>query len=330
MKSTNKTKLVARMMLLVLLLASVVSLAGCDWDRLLTTTSSFKTTVPNSIELNDTQNTTETIFTTINDVNGEIITIAHGKDLVKDDIDFILELHGKKRNDLVEYDRPPHYKLSEVLTMVKKGKPFFLAHFENPYIICAYLKLDVPEYEINEVGDYRFDITKYVWYKFYNAEQVVDAINGMERTNDSYLFYDCTIERDIVNGVEYNKSCKYYMEYTGEHVLKRTTPDMLLYFDFTYWMTEGMWFVPYPEYSGSDFEVYVDENGAEYLYFNYRVYYEGGSEYENVAIDIWDEHYEYLADHFEALNETMNEDGLILQYAGIKLDELTKYLTDGR
>lgn len=63
---------------------------------------------------------------------------------------------------------------------------------------------------------------------------------------------------------------------------------------------------------------------------NRRVVYEGGSECENVAIDIWDEHYEYLADHFEALNETMNEDGLILQYAGIKLDELTKYLTDGR
>ena len=49
---------------------------------------------------------------------------------------------------------------------------------------------------------------------------------------------------------------------------------------------------------------------------------------ENIAIDILGEHYTSLLDRFEILNEVVNEDGYILQYAGIGLDDLELYETE--
>ena len=95
---------------------------------------------------------------------------------------------------------------------------------------------------------------------------------------------------------------------------------MLLYFDFVNWMTGELWFIKYPQYGGSAFDVCTDQNGEEYLYFCY-----------NYAKNNFGEHYDPLLQYFEILNEVVNEEsGTVIKYAGIKLDMLVKYLNTGR
>ena len=337
MKNTNlklnKTKLVARLMVVVVLVVSVINLSACEWkDFFATTQSELKTTKPTSIKNQNLPNTIETVESDIELENGETITITHGKDFNQDDIDFILTFHGNTRNDMEICEPLMGYDLEGILTMGKMGHSILLAHFENPYFISAYLKSDAPDYELNKWGDYIFDVTKYVWYKFYDFNQVVDEIDGMERTDDTYLLYDCTIKRDIVNGIVYNKNCKYYMGFESEYTLKLTAANTLLYYE-PHFMTNIVGdekYIPYREHGGGTLEIYVDENGVEYLYFYYGSYYEDGTEYENYTQQRFGEHYEYLSQHFEMLDEYVNDSGRTVKSAGIKLDLLINYLTDGR
>ena len=330
---TNRTKLIATLMLIAILIIGILSLSACEWMNFNSTEqSNLKTTKPTSVNNTNLPNTFETIQSTVELENGEAIAIIYGKDFSQDDIDFILMLHGETRNDRAICDPLMSYDLQGILTAGKNGHSILLAHFDNPYIICAYLKSDASKYEINKWGDYKFDITKYVWYKFYSSEQIVDEIDNMERTKDIYLLYDSTIKRDIVNGVEYNKNCKYYMEYKSEYTWQLTTPDMLLYFEprFVADVLGEKKYIRYPEFGGGTLEVYVDENGAEYLYFYYGAYYENGTEYENYTQDRFGEHYEYLSQYFQILDEYVNASGRTVKSAGIKLDMLVNYLTDGR
>ena len=330
----SKTKLHTYVTIVVLVLMSLSCLGSCGIFDISkpTTSSALKTTVPNALDFSNTENTFETLVTTIGTESGETITITHGKDFNEDDIEFLLTLHGKTRNDGEMCEPLMSYNLKMILDAGKNGNPILLAHFENPYFISAYLKADASEYELNEWGDYKFDITKYVWYKFYNSEQLTDEIDGMKRTEDTYLFYDCTIKRDIVNGIEYNKNCKYYMEYKSEYNLKITTSNMLLYFEsqIVDKVVGEKKYIHYPEFGGGVLDVYVDGNDVEYLYFYYGSYYEDGSEYENYTQKRFGEHYEYLSQYFEILNEHINDSGRTVKSAGIKLDTITKYLIDGR
>ena len=222
MKNTNlgftKSKLIARLMLVVISVICVFNLSACERNDFFTSTQSgLKTTKSTSISSQNLPNTIETVQSEVELENGETITIAHGKDFNQDDIDFLLSFHKNTRNDMEICEPLMSYNLKNILSAGKQGHSILLAHFENPYFISAYLKSDASDYELNEWGDYKFDVTKYVWLKFYDLTQIVDEIDGMERTNDTYLLYDCTIKKDIVNGVEYNKNCKYYMEFKGEY-----------------------------------------------------------------------------------------------------------------
>ncbi len=328
MKNSNtKTKLVARVMLLVLLLGSAVSFVGCEWMDYFTITTErgpLKTTKPTPDMIQNIPNTFETTETTVDLENGEKITIIHGKDFNEDDIEFLLTLHGQRRNDGEIVDPPQGYSLKKIITAGKNGDSIFLAHFEKPYIICAYTS----EHKEENLYDYKFDVTKYVWYKFYNSEQVVDKVGEMERTMDSYLFYDCLIKKDIVTGIEYNKECKYYTKYLGEKAFKKITSDMILYFGFNE-LNESK-FIIHLEHGGGTHEVYIDENGVEYLYFYYASYYEDGTEYENYTQTRFGVHYEYLSQYFEILDEYVNDLGRTVKMAGIRMDYLAKYLTDER
>ena len=326
----KKSKLIRRVTFIVLVLMSLSCLGSCGIFDISnsTTTSVLRTTVPNTLDFSDAENTFETTSTVIELPSGEVIAITHGRDFNEDDIEFLLMLHGKTRNDWEEGYPPPQYKFGHALTAIQGGQPFFLAHFENPYIICAYLKINVSDYETDKQGNYNFDISKYIWYKFYNSTQVVDEIERMKRTEDSYLLYDCIVKKFNTKGIEYSDECKYYINYTGEYTIKKATIDMLLYYESSS-ITEDVFFIPYPQYAGAAFEVYVDKNGVEYVYFAYRVCDESGIEYENFAKDSLCEHYDCLAEHFEILNESVNEDGSIFQYAGIRLTTIMDYISNG-
>ena len=81
------------------------------------------------------------------DKEGSSINIAHSDNFTQDDIEFVSTLHGKMvcRNDyMIEtvYD-----SVGRLLwQIIEKGKSPILTHYENPYIICAYLKPYQMEY----------------------------------------------------------------------------------------------------------------------------------------------------------------------------------------
>ena len=310
------------LLLVIIITCSVLS--GCDWDSLIDyitpSTAAPKWEAPEGV-----------IETAMVDENGNSITIAHSDNFTQDDIEFVIYLHGKLRS-VAAIEPPPNYNLNDILSEGMNGNPIFLSHFENPYFVSAYLKSDAFEYELNKWGEYKFDVTKYVWYKFYNSEQIVDEIGEMERTKDTYLLYDCIVERDIVNKVEYNKNCKCYMEYRGKYVLDKMFSDMLIYFDsgLVSDVTGNSKFIFYPEFGSGGLEIYTDEDNIEYLYFSYGVYTEDGAEYKNYAKELFGEHYEYLSQYFEILDEYVNDSGRTVKSAGIRLDIIDDYLSNRR
>ena len=312
------------LLLIVITLSSL--LVGCEWNSEFDWKKIF-----NWGESEPKWELPEGIIETTVEKDGAQLTIAHSENFTQDDIDFVLTLHGKTRSN-APIEPLLNYDLSDILREGIKGNPIFLSHFENPYFISAYVKSGVIEHELNKLDKYTFDITKYVWYKFYNLEQVVDEIDGMQRTKDTYLLYDCIIEIDIVNKVEYNKKCKCYVEYRGQYVLDKISSDMLIYFDsqLVADVIGEANFIFYPEFGSGGLEIHMNENGVEYFYFDYGIYNKDGTEYKNQAKDLFGEHYDCLVKYFEMLNEYVNDYGKTLKVAGIRLDILIEYLSSNR
>ena len=315
-------KKITSIILLITIISSCFVFSGCElFGGEVTTTDGEQTTTTTT-----TSTTTSTTTQTPLDDEPATIEFEHGDNFTEDDIEFVKMLHGQIRNDVAICDLPPQYSLENVLSFAKNGVPLFLARFENPYIICAYSKPDASEYECDKSGNYEFDATKYVWYKYYDSASILDRIDDMPITMDCYLLYDCVVIKDIVNDIEYNKNCKYYMQYTSEHNLELTKENMLLFDDYSAQVSGESKFIPYAEYGGATFEVYVDDDGTHYLYFDYESFYEDGSGYLNSAQKLFGEHYDAFQSHFVVLDEYINSKGKICKKAGVDLKMLVELL----
>ena len=304
-------KLVSLLIAIVLLSSA---LAGCDL------TNMFGVQKSKSTDGASTTSTTKPLFP-------ENPIIEHGDNFTEDDIEFVLTLHGKTRNDRALCDMPPNYQLYDVLTFAQNGAPLFLAHFDSPYFICAYLKLDSTEYEVDQFGDYKFDATKYVWYKFYDSTKIPEKIGEMKLTAETYLLYDCTIVKDIANGIEHNKVGKYYMQYKSDKDLEIVTSKMLLYYDYPSWIIGESKFMPYVKYGAGTFEIFTNENNVDYLYFVYQRSNQDGTQCVNYAINTFGYHYDALSQYFEILNEYIGNNDILIKDGGIRLDILVEYLS---
>ena len=262
-----------------------------------------------------------TVLTAANTEDGETVYIMHGENFTQDDIDFVALLHGEKRNDKIPKDMPSRAGLEYVLNAGKEGQPIFIASFEDSYIICAYLKIGALPYIPDIWGDYKFDVTKYVWYKFNNNTETPERLNGMSRTEDAYLIYDCMLEKDIVNDVEYNKACKSYIKYEGEYCYDYVTSNMLLFFA-SYKLSAVLGeskHIAFPIYSGDAFKVYTDKDGVDYLTLSYN----------RITSDLG-EHYDFLSPYFEVLEEHVNNECSEPELIYIKLSDILDYINGGR
>lgn len=262
-----------------------------------------------------------TVLTAANSEDGKTVYITHGENFTQDDIDFVLMLHGEKRNDKIPIDKPGRVGFECVLNAGKEGQPIFSACFGDSYIICAYLKPGALPYITNIWGDYKFDVTKYIWYKFTDSTQMLETINGARLTEDSYLLYNCTLEKDVVNNVEYNKTFKCYIKYEGEYSCEYVTSKMLLFFashKLSNVLSETK-HIAFPLYNGDAFGVYTDEGGIDYLSFSYN----------RIASDLG-EHYGFLSPYFEVLEEHVNDEETVPNLIGIKLSDILDYINSGR
>jgi len=263
-----------------------------------------------------------TVLTAAETTDGDTVYITHGDNFSQDDIEFVLSLHGEKRNDKIPKDIPGRAGIEYVLNAGKEGQPIFTSYFEDLYIICAYLKPGTMPYIPNIWGDYQFDITKYIWFKFTDSSQMVEAINGAKWTEDAYLLYDCTLEKDVVNNVEYNKTFKCYIKYEGDYSYEYVTSNMLLFFNPQVLsnVLGKLKHVAFPLYTGDAFGIYKDEDGVDYLRFSYSE-----SQY------IFGEHYDSLSPYFEVLDEDFNDKGTSpVKSVRIKLSDVISYVNDGR
>lgn len=240
------------------------------------------------------------IETNVTDENGNLLTVAHSDNFTQDDIEFITLFHNKIWRNQATW--PVLLNLSDVIRLTQySGSGLFLMHFENPYIIVAYLKPNQTEYVKDEHGDYRCDITKYVWYRFETTQSVPQKLDNMELSQHYYILYDCTVVRDIVSGVEYNKECKYYVEYINESSLNNTTTDMIMYFygeNDEHIYGSDTKFIKESEVTTTRYRVYTDEAGLQYLVLLDEQYDSDTGLGYPLADRYLEEYYDYLYPYF--------------------------------
>ena len=272
--------------LLLIVIMSCSALVGCDWKDIFNKETSPEWEAPEGV-----------VETTTTDKDGNPITIAHSDNFTQDDIEFVATLRAVLDVVFTPYDTPPSYNLGDIIWMVKAGgSPMFLMHFENPYIICAYLKPNQNESLPNDEGIVYADITQYVWYKFNDNNDIQQTIEGLILESKlMYLLYDCTIVRGIgENEGEYNKECKYYLIYQDESSLDRTTENMIMWYGGKSIIAPDRKFIGENSILTTRYEIFIDGDDREFLVIEGEVY---DSRYDTV----YDYAYKHLGKYYDAL-----------------------------
>ena len=211
-----------------------------------------------------------TTLTPINIPDGDSIYITHGEGFTDVDLDFISFLHGQKRNDSeCDWVMPTDGRFEELFNMIKTGYQCLLVKIESPYIICAYLRPGALPYIRDRFGNYSFDATKYVWYKFSESSEMLEKMNGLSLTEEIYLLSDCTVEKDIVNEINYNKSIKIYMRAHDKNPFSHISSNMLLYTGSSSEIVESSRFIHINNSNFNPvFKLYIDSDSKKYLCFD--------------------------------------------------------------
>ena len=291
--------------LLLVIIFICSALAGCDRNSIFkkkeTTTTQPQWEAPEGV-----------VETVTIDKDGNSITIAHSDNFTQDDIDFVIMQHKVQIGQQVT--SMEYYTLARIIRSAQNGSPLFLMHFENPYVICSYLKPDQQENSVNNQGYDVLDVAKYVWYKFYDVQSVPKTIDGMELCEHSYLLYDCTVVCDISNGVEYNRQCKYYLKYNDESSVERTATDMIIYFPNYNVGISNSKFIKEPDEQETRYQVYTDEAGGQYLVMLDEEYFSNEDRAYPLAQIYLEDYYDILYPHFTR-NEAL--DVKYMHYNGV-------------
>ena len=261
MKNTNlklnKTKLVARLMIIVVLLTSAMILSACNLEDLIAYFTPEKTPKWEAPE--------GVIETSTVDESGNSITIAHSDNFTQDDIEFVAMWHNRKMGTSFGVSDIASFSFGDMIRNAQDGFPLYLMQIENPYIIVAYLKPNLPEYELDERNNYFFDSEKYLWYKFNTADKIPSSIDDNKITGFSYVLYDCTITKDVGNNIERDYKCKYYFKYNGKSNNVVDNEKFLAHYMGGDVCSSGKKFLSKPMNDTRNYKIYTDENGIEYL-----------------------------------------------------------------
>ena len=251
------------------------------------------------------------------------VTFEHGDNFTEDDIEFVRMLHGQGTGDS-SGDRAL-YTLSEIICFAQNGYSLFLMHFENPYVICGYLKPNEEKaYVRGDDGKIYLDVTKCVWYKYYDSESIPESVDNME-LKLSYLLYDCTVIKDLSDNTVYNEELKYYLKYAYGSDFDIISSDMIMFCGFENIIEGDVKFLA-QDNAYQKYEAYVDGDGVEYLFFKHRKFSSEGTltnDYsEQLFFSSKGDLYGKASPYFKILKEVTDEYGNLIQYAGIKLDIL--------
>ena len=277
MKNTNKTNLVARLMLVVMLMVGIIGLLGC------------KSTDPMDLEG----------YSSVDE----------------DDWRLIREITPNPNSNIqnaYENDIPPtQSNLWSDLEAIGYGdETFYLAQIikSNFYFLCGYVGAFHPDWIYKYFRDsYSVDI--YDWYKVKNLENIESKIDS-NKLRYVYIVFDCYIEEDIINEMDLNYYCKYYLKLDvnsidglnvdsliqQDEILLIESPDINKQAQFPFYTSDDL---------GSDYWLYTNEEGKQYLATMDRIY---GTLNDEITIisnphEKMFEYYQNLYEYFESLEE---------------------------
>ena len=198
------------------------------------------------------------------------------------------------------------------------------------YYICGYGYKAVSFAMYMTIGEYSWI---YDWYRVDDLENIQQTINGKELTHVLVVF-DAMIERDIINGTEYNAPTKYYYEQNIEKLREPTSrgnkQEYILYLR-TNLIDANTTPLISSSVKNDGYPVYTDESGVEYLSFVHEEQQGYDGKVENCSKTLFLEYYDILSPYFVPLNQlessyTYNDKLIIQRYAGINLEILNELL----
>ena len=281
MKNTNlklnKTKLVSRLMLVVMLIVLVIGLLSCK-----------------SIDPLDLEG-----YSSVDENDWRLI-----REITPNPNQYVKNGY--------EHDIPPTQPnlWSAMETIAHGYKTFYLAEIlkNNFYLLCGYENDFHPDWIYKYCKDsYSADI--YDWYKVKNFECIEREI-GSDSLRYVYIVFDCYIEEDIINEIDVNYYCKYYLKLDvdsidGLNVDSLIQQDEILLLEKSDIDKQSQ----FPFYTldnlGSDYWLYTNEEGKQYLATIDKVY--GILDDRTTIIsnpnERMFEYYKNLYEYFEPLEE---------------------------
>ena len=322
MKNTNlklnKTKLIARLMLVVMLIVLVIGLLSC------------KSIDP--LDLEGYSSVDENDWRLIHEIT------PNPNQYVKNGY---------------EHDIPPTQpNLWSALEAIAYGdETFYLARIikNNFYFLCGYENTFHPDWIYKYFRDsYSVDI--YDWYKVKNLENIESKIDS-NKLRYVYIVFDCYIEEDIINEIDLNCYCKYYLKLDvnsidglnvdsliqQDEILLLERPNINKQAQFPFYTKDDL---------GSYYWLYTNEEGKQYLAMMDKTY--GISNGEKTVInDYYEMIYEYykvlfddLLECFDPLEEldsyysseeygySTRFESICVTYIGIDFEHLRSAITD--
>ena len=281
MKNTNlklnKTKLVARLMLVVMLIVLVIGLLSCK-----------------SIDPLDLEG-----YSSVDENDWRLI-----REITPNPNQYVKNGY--------EHDIPPTQPnlWSAMETIAHGYKTFYLAQIikSNFYCLCGYESAFHPDWIYKYFRDsYSVDI--YDWYKVKNLENIESKIDS-NKLRYVYIVFDCYIEEDIINEMDLNYYCKYYLKLDvnsidgldvdsliqQDEILLIESPDINKQAQFPFYTSDDL---------GFDYWLYTNEEGKQYLATIDKVY---GILNDRTTIisnpnERMFEYYKNLYEYFEPLEE---------------------------
>ena len=301
-RKTNKTKFVA-LFVLIAMLATSISLVGCEFD--IGKTEGSSTTSSSNTTTDENPPVEELVF-------------EHGDNFTEDDIAFVRSLHGA--NYSMSDDRIS-FTFDSIVDYTKNRNCYlYYCEFDvdNPYYICAYIDFDIKENAMFWMVQI-VDITKFSWYKFDDLNSIPETIGELEKAY-SYVLYSCTLIRDVGNKAECNHKAFYYERFNSSgHQLNKYT---LMFYHSN--ISDVEFFERFDN-EVTMYELYLNEENKCYLKFRRNFVKADGTLISDDAQSVLGQYYDILLPHFEELYELeesyVSSDGeeRIAKYIGIDI-----------
>ena len=198
--------------LLIVIIISTV-FVGCDLMSIFKQ-SEVENTTPTTT---DTPTTTTTSITTATTREPIVPTFEHGDNLTDEDFYFIMQ-HLQAEG--TGYPRYPRDCSDIVDNYTKRNNQFNSTIYQvkidlnaPSYFICAYMDTEYYKDDLIKpptMVEYGLWVNTFVWHKFENANDVPTKIDNYDFAL-AYAVYNCTMEKDLLNGVDTDFSCKYFV-----------------------------------------------------------------------------------------------------------------------